>query len=50
MVNDMTRAIARADLVAALHGDNIQLDRFIDGWYSADAQQALQALVAKLGK
>ena len=46
----MTRAIARADLVAALHGDNIQLDRFIDGWYSADAQQALQALVAKLGK
>ena len=46
----MTRAIARADLAAALHNDNIQLDRFIDGWYSADAQQALQALVAKLGK
>ena len=46
----MTRAIARADLVAALHGDNIQMDRFIDGWYSPDAQQALQALVAKLGK
>jgi enoyl-CoA hydratase/carnithine racemase len=45
-----TRAIARADLVAALHSDNIQMDRFIEGWYSPDAQQALRALVAKLGK
>ena len=45
-----TRAIARADLVAALHADNIQMDRFIQGWYSPDTQQALQALVAKLGK
>lgn len=45
-----TRAIARADLVAALHADNIQMDRFIEGWYSPDAQQALQALVAKLRK
>jgi enoyl-CoA hydratase/carnithine racemase len=45
-----TRAIARADLVAALHADNIQMERFIEGWYSPDAQQALQALVAKLGK
>lgn len=45
-----TRAIARADLVAALHADNIQLERFIEGWYSPDTQQALQALVAKLGK
>lgn len=46
----LTRTIARADLVAALHADHIQLDRFIEGWYSADAQQALQALVARLGK
>lgn len=45
-----TRAIARADLVAALHGDNVQLERFIDGWHSADAQRALQTLVARLGK
>lgn len=46
----LTRTIARTDLVAALHADHIQLDRFIEGWYSADAQQALQALVARLGK
>lgn len=46
----LTRAIARADLVAALHPDNIQMDRFIEGWYSPDAQHALHALVAKLGK
>ena len=45
-----TRAIARTDLVAALDPDNIQLERFIEGWYSADTQQALKALVAKLGK
>lgn len=45
-----TRAIARADLVAALHADNIRMDRFIEGWYSPDTQTALQALVAKLKK
>ena len=45
-----TRAIARADLVAALHADNIQLERFIEGWYSPDTQTALRALVSKLGK
>ncbi len=45
-----TRAIARADLVAALHADNIQMERFIEGWYSLDTQNALRALVAKLGK
>ena len=45
-----TRAIARADLVAALDADNIQLDRFIDGWYAPDAQAAVQSMVAKLGK
>ena len=45
-----TRAIARADLVAALHADNIRMDRFVEGWYSPDAQAALHALVAKLKK
>ena len=45
-----TRAIARADLVAALHADNIQMDRFIEAWYSPDTQTALRALVAKLAK
>ena len=46
----LTRAIARADLHEALHADLIQLDRFIEAWYAPDAQQALHALVARLGK
>ncbi|KAF1710486.1 enoyl-CoA hydratase [Pseudoxanthomonas kalamensis DSM 18571] len=45
-----TRAIARADVVEALESDNVPLDRFVDGWYAPDAQQALRALVEKLGK
>lgn len=45
-----TRAIARADLVEALQPQHIQLDRFIDAWYSADTQGALRALLTKLGK
>jgi hypothetical protein len=45
-----TRAIARADLVAALHADNIRMDRFIEGWYSPDTQAALQTLLARLKK
>jgi enoyl-CoA hydratase/carnithine racemase len=45
-----TRAMARADLVAALQPERIQLDRFIDGWFSPDTQTGLQALVARLGK
>lgn len=45
-----TRAIARADVVEALQPHNIQLDRFIDAWYSPGCQGALHALVAKLGK
>jgi enoyl-CoA hydratase/carnithine racemase len=45
-----TRAIARADLVAALEPGRIQLDRFIDAWFSADTQAGLQALIAKLRK
>lgn len=45
-----TRAIARADLHEALAAEHIQLDRFVDAWYSADAQAALTALMARLGK
>lgn len=45
-----TRAIARVDLHEALHPDLIHLDRFVEAWYAPDAQQALQGLVARLGK
>lgn len=45
-----TRRIARADLVAALQPERIGLERFIEGWYSADTQAALRALMVKLGK
>ena len=46
----LTRAMARADLVAALQPERIQLDRFIDGWFSPDTQAGLQALMARLRK
>ena len=45
-----TRAIARADMIEALQPQHIQLDRFIEAWYSPETQSALHALVAKLGK
>ena len=45
-----TRRFARADLVAALEPERIELDRFIEAWYSDDTQGALRALMAKLGK
>lgn len=45
-----TRAIARADLVEALQPHHIQLDRFIEAWYAASTQDALRAMMAKLGK
>jgi len=45
-----TRRLARADLVAALQPGRIELDRFIDAWYSDDTQGALRALMARLGK
>ncbi|MFT3761907.1 MAG: enoyl-CoA hydratase/isomerase family protein [Pseudoxanthomonas sp.] len=45
-----TRAIARADLAAALDHDNIRLDRFVEAWYTPETQQALQAMVARLKK
>lgn len=45
-----TRRLARADLVAALQPERIELDRFIEAWYSEDTQAALRALMTKLGK
>lgn len=45
-----TRATARADLIAAMRPEGIQLDRFVDAWQEPDTQAALRALVAKLGK
>ncbi|MBB1061938.1 enoyl-CoA hydratase/isomerase family protein [Marilutibacter spongiae] len=46
----LTRRIARADVIEAMQPELIQLDRFLDGWYSEGTQQALQALVASLRK
>ncbi len=46
-----TRRIARADIVAALEGfTDVHLRNFVEGWYSADTQAALQALLARLKK
>ncbi|TDK32778.1 enoyl-CoA hydratase/isomerase family protein [Luteimonas terrae] len=45
-----TRAIARADLIEALHEDNIDLGRFVDAWNAPDTQAGLRALVARLGR
>lgn len=45
-----TRAIARADLHEAMQAEHIQLERFVEAWFSPDAQGALQALAARLGK
>ncbi|HAI59585.1 MAG TPA: enoyl-CoA hydratase/isomerase family protein [Xanthomonadaceae bacterium] len=46
-----TRSIARADLHAALAGfSDSDLAGFIDGWFNAGTQEALRALMAKIGK
>ncbi|GAA4863449.1 enoyl-CoA hydratase/isomerase family protein [Luteimonas vadosa] len=45
-----TRALARADLAAALQPEAVPLDRFVDDWNDPDTQAGLRALVAKLGK
>lgn len=45
-----TRAIARADLIAALRPERIRLTHFIDAWTAPDTQAGLRALLAKLGK
>jgi len=45
-----TREIARADVVAGLSPQSIQLDHFIDAWTEPDTQAGLKALVTRLGK
>lgn len=45
-----TRAISRADLIASISPESVQLDRFIDAWSEPDTQAGLRALVARLGK
>jgi len=45
-----TRAIARADVIAALGPERIQLEHFVDAWSAPDTQAGLRALIAKLGK
>ncbi|MEN1939640.1 enoyl-CoA hydratase/isomerase family protein [Luteimonas sp. MJ246] len=45
-----TREIARADLVAALAPERIDIDTFVDAWNDPDTQAGLRALVARLGK
>ncbi len=45
-----TRAIARADLLAALAPERIEIDTFVDAWNAPDTQAGLRALVARLGK
>jgi len=45
-----TRRIARADIVEALQPEHIELERFVEAWYSQGTQEALKTLVAKLGK
>lgn len=45
-----TRAIARADLVAALDPRHIDIETFLDAWDDPDTQAGLRALVARLGK
>jgi enoyl-CoA hydratase/carnithine racemase len=45
-----TRAMARADLVAAVQPERIGLARFIEGWFDPDTQAGLHALVARLRK
>ena len=46
----LTRSLARADLVRALEPENLDLERFVEGWYDADTQAGLRALLARLGK
>lgn len=45
-----TRAIARADLVAALQPERIQLESFLDSWLEPDTQAGLRAMLARIGK
>lgn len=45
-----TRRVLRADLQRALSPESMQLERCLESWRSDDTQQALRAMVARLGK
>ena len=45
-----TRRLLRADLQQALSPESMQLERCLESWHSRDTQQALHAMVARLGK
>ena len=45
-----TRAISRADVVAAMQPERLQLASFVDAWSAPDTQAGLKALIARLGK
>jgi len=45
-----TRAIARADVIAALQPERIQLEHFLDAWLEPDTQAGLRAMLARIGK
>lgn len=45
-----TRRVLRKDLQDALSPENMQLEQCLESWHSEDTQQALRAMVARLGK
>jgi enoyl-CoA hydratase/carnithine racemase len=45
-----TRRIARADVVACLRDERIDLGRFLAGWMEPDTQDALRAMLTRIGK
>lgn len=45
-----TRRIARADAVACLREDRIDLPRFVAAWMEPDTQAGLRAMLARIGK
>lgn len=45
-----TRALARADAVAAMQPENIRLESFVEAWSAPDTQAGLHALIARLKK
>ena len=46
----LPRSLTRADRERALQPENLDLERFVEGWYDADTQAGLRALLARLGK
>lgn len=45
-----TRRLLRADLVDAMSPESLQLEQCLASWRSDDTQQALRAMVARIGK